>query len=150
MRLVGVVALTTVAIGCEMRRQALDTTAVDSTGDIASTTTADSAGASAGTAAAGTGASPLQVTLSEWSVVLGQTAVTPGYFTIHVMNQGTYDHALELSGGGREWKTEPIPPGGDAFLEVDLLAGTYEVYCPIEDPHGKHEQLGMRTSLVAR
>ena len=55
-----------------------------------------------------------------------------------------------MEGGGIEEETSKIAPQQNAFLSVELRAGTYELYCPIEDTHGKHESLGMRTTIVVR
>ncbi len=92
----------------------------------------------------------IHVPLTEWSVVVSQGMVSPGTFNFHAMNQGTYPHAFEIEGNGKEWKSDPIPPGGTATLTPTLTAGTYEVYCPIVDSHGNHQQKGMRTTFTVR
>jgi len=92
----------------------------------------------------------IHIPLTEWSVVVSQGIVSPGTFNFHAMNQGTYPHAFEIEGNGKEWKSDPIPPGGTATLTPTLTAGTYEVYCPIVDSHGNHQQKGMRTTFTVR
>lgn len=92
----------------------------------------------------------LAATLSEWNIRLGQDTVAPGSTVIRARNNGQFPHALEVERNGEEWETDPIEPGAWADLEVDLEPGTYEVYCPIDDEHGNHEQMGMRTELVVR
>ena len=125
--------------------------------DAASDTTAagDTAAASATATpapapAATNDTATIHVPLTEWSVVVSQGVVSPGTFTFHAMNQGTYPHAFEIEGNGKEWKSEPIPPGGTAILRPTLTAGTYEVYCPVVDGHGNHQQRGMRTTFTVR
>ncbi|MGI8617498.1 MAG: cupredoxin domain-containing protein [Gemmatimonadaceae bacterium] len=92
----------------------------------------------------------IHVPLTEWSVVVSQGVVAPGTFTFHAMNQGTHPHAFEIEGNGQEWKSDPIPPGGTATLTPTLTAGTYEVYCPIVDSQGNHQERGMRTTFSVR
>lgn len=120
-----------------------DTTATVDTGAASATTVAPTPVATNDTAV-------IHVPLTEWSVVVSQGVVSPGTFTFHAMNQGTYPHAFEIEGNDKEWKSDPIPPGGTATLTPTLTAGTYEVYCPIVDGHGNHQQKGMRTTFSVR
>ena len=113
----------------------------------------DSAAASAAAATPATTTNDpavIHVPLTEWSVVVSQGIVSPGTFTFHAMNQGTYPHAFEIEGNGKEWKSDPIPPGGTAELTPTLTVGTYEVYCPIVDSHGNHQGKGMRTTFTVQ
>lgn len=112
----------------------------------------DSAAASAAAATpTATSETPvIHVPLTEWSVVVSQGIVSPGTFTFHAMNQGSFPHAFEIEGNGKEWKSDPIPPGGTAVLTPTLTVGTYEVYCPIMDSHGNHQEKGMRTTFSVR
>lgn len=103
------------------------------------------------TPAAATGEADLiHVPLREWSVTVSKSVIAPGATTFHAMNEGTYTHAFEIEGNGQEWRSDPIPPGGTATLTPTLTAGTYEVYCPIADTHGNHQQRGMRTTFTVR
>ncbi len=124
---------------------ASDTTAAGDSGSAGATATAP---AVAPTATNDTAV--IHVPLTEWSVVVSQGIVSPGTFNFHAMNQGTYPHAFEIEGNGKEWKSDPIPPGGTATLTPVLTVGTYEVYCPIVDGHGDHQQKGMRTTFAVR
>src|SRR5687767_1071978 len=125
--------------------------------DAATDTTAagDTAAASAATTPTPTRVATndtavIHVPLTEWSVVVSQGVVSPGTFIFHAMNQGTYPHAFEIEGNGKEWKSETIAPGGTATLKPTLTVGTYEVYCPIVDSHGNHQAKGMRTTFTVR
>lgn len=100
---------------------------------------------------AGTGESGLvHVPLDEWTLTVSKSVIAPGTTTFHAMNQGAYTHAFEIEGNGQEWKSDPIAPGGTATLTPTLTAGTYEVYCPIVDSHGNHQQRGMRATFTVR
>ena len=90
----------------------------------------------------------VHVVLREWSVAPARTTLSAGRVVFHVMNEGRYEHALEVEGGGEEKETDKIRPGGTATLEVDLKAGSYKLYCPVDDAHGKHEQRGMTTTVT--
>ena len=92
----------------------------------------------------------VHVPLTEWKVTVSKAVIAPGATTFHAMNQGTNTHAFEIEGNGEEWKSAPIAPGGSATLMPTLTPGTYEVYCPIVDSHGNHQQRGMRTTFVVR
>lgn len=95
-------------------------------------------------------AADVAATLSEWRIELGQDSLNAGRTRFLVRNEGQYRHAFEIEGGGEEWETAELAPGADATLEAELRPGTYEVYCPVQDERGNHEQLGMRATLVVR
>jgi plastocyanin len=92
----------------------------------------------------------VSATLDEWTVRLEAESLDSGAVRFVVINNGQYHHALEFERGDEEWETDHIAPGDSAVLEMTLEPGTYEVYCPIDDEHGSHQQLGMRTRLVVR
>lgn len=92
----------------------------------------------------------VHVPLKEWTLTVSKSTLAAGATTFHAMNQGTYTHAFEIEGNGQEWKSAPIPPGGTATLTPTLTAGTYEVYCPVVDTHGNHQQRGMRATFTVR
>ena len=123
---------------------ATDTTAIGDTAAASATATPTPAPVATNDTAV------IHVPLTEWSVVVSQGVVSPGTFVFHAMNQGTYPHAFEIEGNGKEWKSDPIPPGGTATLRPTLTVGTYEVYCPIVDSHGNHQAKGMRTTFTVR
>jgi uncharacterized cupredoxin-like copper-binding protein len=100
------------------------------------------------TAAASAGSSSRTVTVGEqeFSITPNSIALTKtGTYTFKVTNKGHVGHALEIEGQGVEQKTGTIDPGKTASLEIDLAkAGSYEVYCPIDD----HKSKGMKASLT--
>ena len=70
----------------------------------------------------------------------------PGTYVFEAENSGDTVHALEVEGQGIEEKTEEIQPGQNAKLEVELKAGTYELYCPV----GGHKEEGMEGKLTVK
>lgn len=145
MRITGTIAATLLLSAALAACAKSDDTASDTSASV--DTGATSAIPVAPTPTATNDTAVIHVPLTEWSVVVSQGIVSPGTFTFHAMNQGTYSHAFEIEGNGKEWKSDPIPPGGTATLTPTLTAGTYEVYCPIMDGQGNHQQKGMRTTF---
>jgi uncharacterized cupredoxin-like copper-binding protein len=98
------------------------------------------------TVAASSGGKTIQVKEAEFKLTPSSlTVASPGKVTFEVTNAGQIDHALEVEGNGVEEETETISPGSSAKLTVDLSkAGTYEVYCPIDD----HRGMGMEAKLT--
>jgi uncharacterized cupredoxin-like copper-binding protein len=96
----------------------------------------------------GSGGSEQTVMISETEFALGPKSVDvakTGTVTFEVKNDGQVTHALEVEGNGVEEETESIEPGQSATLTVDLgKAGTYEMYCPIDD----HESMGMEGDIT--
>jgi uncharacterized cupredoxin-like copper-binding protein len=96
--------------------------------------------------AAGSAMQTVKLGEKEFSITPSSIALTkPGTYTFKVTNNGQIGHALEVEGHGVEQKTDTIGPGKTATLQVDLAkAGSYEVYCPIDD----HKNKGMKASLT--
>ena len=100
--------------------------------------------AAVGLAAGGEGPVPIvEVKLSEYAVEMPLTIpIGPAAFS--VTNAGTTAHNFEVEGQGLEKKFETtLKPGETRTLEVDLPAGTYLVYCPVDD----HKARGMQLEL---
>lgn len=68
----------------------------------------------------------------------------PGTYVFEAVNSGNTVHALEIGGEGIEEETEEIQPGQSAELKVELKAGTYELYCPVDG----HAEEGMEGELT--
>jgi uncharacterized cupredoxin-like copper-binding protein len=82
---------------------------------------------------------------SEYKIVLSASTVKPGTYSIKAVNNGTIDHALEITGPGVSGQQTPtISPGQSSVLTVKLAAGTYDVFCPVPG----HKALGMDTELT--
>jgi plastocyanin len=100
--------------------------------------------AAIGPVMAGDGPIPVvEVRLTEFAIQM-PTTVPPGSVTFSVTNAGTMEHNFEVEGQGIETKFDTnLKPGETRSLEVDLAAGTYMVYCPVDD----HKARGMRLEL---
>ena len=94
-----------------------------------------------------TTASAETFTISETDFALSPSTVNvdaPGTYTFEATNDGDTDHALEIEGNGIEEETDTIAPGESASVTVDLEAGTYEMYCPIDG----HRAQGMEGEIT--
>lgn len=114
-------------------------------------TPAAPATAGSGTAAAGTTGSPggaagttVPVTATEFAFALPTTHVAPGTYTFVLTNRGTTAHAMAIEGGGVDEDVDPVGPGGTASLTVTLPAGSYDLYCPVDE----HQDKGMDTTIT--
>jgi len=91
-------------------------------------------------------AQSVNVTLSEWKVVLDRDTVRAGAVTFKVTNAGTMTHGFFVRGPGVAKGSHDIPAGQSAPLTVTLKPGTYELYCPMSDL--THRMAGMSRTLV--
>lgn len=98
----------------------------------------------------GQAARTVHVVLNEWRVSPSQTTLAAGPVMFHVMNEGQYQHGLEVQRGTDEWQTGNIPAGGTGTVTVNLMPGTYTLYCPIADSHGNHRQMGMQATITVQ
>jgi hypothetical protein len=98
--------------------------------------------AAVGSVTAGEGPIPIvEVKLTEFVIEM-PTTVPPGPVTFSVTNAGTMEHNFEVEGQGLEKKFDtPLKPGETRSLRVDLPAGTYKVYCPVDDHRKRSMQL---------
>jgi plastocyanin len=105
------------------------------------------AAAGCGSDSGGSSGSGETLHISETEYKLDPSSVSvdkAGSVTLHVVDDGSENHALEIEGNGVEEETETLSPGDSADLTVDLKPGTYEVYCPIDG----HRKEGMEGELV--
>ena len=66
-----------------------------------------------------------------------------GTVTIDFTNDATIAHAVAVEGNGVDKDGQTVT-GGKNSLTVDLKAGTYEFYCPVDG----HKAAGMKGKLV--
>lgn len=95
--------------------------------------------------------SDLAVTLDEWSITAGEAAAGPIRFV--VANEGDVEHELAIKqvGGKLVGEIEPFAAGSTCDGTFDLAAGTYTLFCEIEDESGmSHEAAGMVTELTVK
>src|SRR5215204_2130814 len=74
------------------------------------------------------------------------TLEKPGTYLFKAVNSGGTVHALEVEGQGIEEETEEIQPAQSAELKVKLKAGTYELYCPVDE----HKEEGMEGKVIVK
>ena len=67
----------------------------------------------------------------------------PGKVTILMENPSDVPHAVEVEGNGVEKETDTVT-GANADVTVDLKAGNYEFYCPVDG----HRDAGMEGTLT--
>jgi hypothetical protein len=85
----------------------------------------------------------ITVVLNEWAVELDRDTIAPGSVRLRVRNNGEHEHALAIQGSGVSQRTDNIPSGQWAVLDLDLQPGTYEVICPLDAPVGQ-DHVGTR------
>jgi plastocyanin len=67
-----------------------------------------------------------------------------GKVTVEFANPSSVPHAVEIEGNGVEEETETVTGSDAPPITVDLKAGTYEYYCPVDG----HEAAGMKGTLT--
>lgn len=68
---------------------------------------------------------------------------TPGQVVVEMANPADIPHAIAIRGGA-DGGGETVGSGGTSRFDVDLKAGTYELFCPV----GAHAQAGMVARLI--
>ena len=88
----------------------------------------------------------IDVTESEYRIALpALTQLSSGKYTFVVKNAGQVGHNLVVQGPQvAAVGTALIAPGGTAKLVVSLKAGTYALFCAVDD----HRKLGMNAKLT--
>ena len=126
--ILGVAALSLVAIGCG---------GDDDTTTSASLPTTTTTGATGATGAAG-GGETVKIGETEFKLDPSDVNVKAGTVTFDVSNDGSTTHSLEVEGNGIEEELpSDLAPGDTGELTVDLEPGTYTMYCPIDDHRGQ-------------
>jgi hypothetical protein len=91
-------------------------------------------------------AGEVEVSLTDFAIDMPET-LPAGSTTFVVTNDGDATHGFEIESeelGVEEGLEQNLEPGQSATLEVDLEAGTYEVYCPV----GNHADMGMSLEVT--
>jgi hypothetical protein len=84
----------------------------------------------------------IQVTESEFKIVLSPKTLKAGPVTFDVKNAGAIPHDIAIVGGS---KTKLISPRGTATLTTTLKAGTVELYCSV--PGHKAAGMDLKTKV---
>ncbi|MBA3533159.1 MAG: hypothetical protein H0T73_14665 [Ardenticatenales bacterium] len=86
----------------------------------------------------------IEVQLAEYKIIMPPT-LPAGPISFEITNAGSMEHNFMLEGAGssRTFDT-PLKPGEFRPLPLELVAGSYQVYCPLAD----HEGRGMELTLT--
>jgi plastocyanin len=106
---------------------------------------ADTGAASSGGGGGG-GATKLKLTADPGGALKfdkTELSAKPGKVTITMDNPSDVPHAVEVEGNGVEEETKTLTKG-TADVTVDLKAGKYEFYCPVDG----HKEAGMEGTLT--
>ncbi len=93
--------------------------------------------------------SHLQVPEREFSLSLSHPVLPAGRAVIEAVDFGEDPHNLQIErvgSAGAPISFSVIGPGGRTSKTVDLQAGTYRLYCSLDD----HDALGMHATLTVR
>jgi plastocyanin len=109
---------------------------------------AESTGSDTGEASSGGGGGATKLKLTadpDGGLTFDKTELTakPGKVTITMDNPSDVPHAVEVEGNGVEEETKTLTKG-TADVTVDLNAGKYEFYCPVDG----HKEAGMEGTLT--
>jgi plastocyanin len=109
---------------------------------------AESTGSDTGEASSGGGGGATKLKLTadpDGGLTFDKTELTakPGKVTITMDNPSDVPHAVEVEGNGVEEETKTLTKG-TADVTVDLKAGKYEFYCPVDG----HKEAGMEGTLT--
>jgi hypothetical protein len=88
----------------------------------------------------------VNVELTEYSIDVPR-ALPAGKYTFHIVNAGKIDHSFVIEGNGTHLAlAAPLKRGDAADLGVELKAGTYDVYCPVD----RHKGKGMSSAIAVK
>jgi uncharacterized cupredoxin-like copper-binding protein len=86
----------------------------------------------------------VEVKLTEYKIDMPNT-LRSGPFDFRVTNAGTIQHGFKIEGQGISQQIEGnLNPGETKHLLVNLVPGTYQVFCPVDG----HRDQGMRVNLT--
>jgi uncharacterized cupredoxin-like copper-binding protein len=69
-----------------------------------------------------------------------------GKVTLDMANPSSVPHAIGVKGNGVDKDGPTVQQGSDSKITVDLKAGEYTFYCPVDG----HEQAGMKGTLTVK
>jgi uncharacterized cupredoxin-like copper-binding protein len=114
-------------------------------GGTTSSSSSSSSSSSGGSASAVKAGSTIQISETEYKLTPSTVNLaSAGTYTFDVKNDGSYEHALTVSGNGVDERTATIQPGSSAKLEVTVKNGSYDMFCPISN----HAANGMKGSVM--
>lgn len=88
----------------------------------------------------------VQVNVTDQELQMPESLPT-GATTFQITNAGNHDHSFGITGpAGDKMLDKTLKPGETATLDIVLDAGTYRVYCPVDESHGKPLQLALHVT----
>ncbi len=120
-------------------------------GNDDSSTSADTGAAAAATTTAGAGGGAGQtvdMTAVDFKFNTSDPTVKSGNVTFNLKNDGQQAHSLEIEDvNGQDQELEgDVSPGQSGTLTVNLPAGKYEFYCPVDG----HKEMGMEGEITVK
>jgi uncharacterized cupredoxin-like copper-binding protein len=86
----------------------------------------------------------VEVSLIDGEIEMPQQ-LSAGPVTFNVTNNGTTEHGFDIEGQDVEEEIEGnLQPGESGSLTVELAAGEYRAYCPVDD----HASMGMEVMVT--
>jgi uncharacterized cupredoxin-like copper-binding protein len=123
------------------------------TSSTATTTSATSAASSSVAATGSPGGSgaaaqqSLTATEVDFKISLDKSTLTPGAYSIRVVNNGNTTHAFNVEENGKDVaSSDPIQPGQSTTLALNLVPAQYSFYCPIDN----HRAMGMQLNVTVQ
>jgi len=90
----------------------------------------------------------VHISLGEWSLMPAHISVPAGVpLRLVATNDGVLAHALAIEGDDLYAETDAIGSSQSASLEVTVLPGLYDLFCPVAA--GQHRALGQDGKLEA-
>ncbi|MFL6198594.1 MAG: cupredoxin domain-containing protein [Thermoanaerobaculia bacterium] len=100
-------------------------------------------GGDSGNTPASAGEQTVQVKVTDDRIQM-PTELPAGMAMFEVTNSGTHEHSFGITGpGGDKVLEKTLQPGESETLEMTLDAGTYRIYCPVDQKHGDPMQLAL-------
>jgi predicted component of type VI protein secretion system len=91
----------------------------------------------------------VQVHVTDQELQMPESLPT-GATTFEVTNTGTHEHSFGIVGpAGDQTLDAALKPGETATLDINLDEGTYRVYCPVDEKHGKPVELALHVTPSA-
>jgi uncharacterized cupredoxin-like copper-binding protein len=93
----------------------------------------------------------VKVTLSDFKIAMPMT-LKPGQTRFNITNTGKTEHNFEIEGTATDGDDKSdklmmnLDPGDSTHLDFELKAGTYNVYCPVD----QHAAKGMKHKLTVK
>ena len=116
-----------------------------SSNDNSTSNAATQASTTGGAAATGAGGT-VNLTATDFKFNPSDPTVSSGDVSFNLKNDGQVTHSLEIENvNGQDKELEgTVSPGQSGTLKLNLPAGKYEFYCPVDS----HKQQGMEGSLT--